>query len=146
LFYFQEFDTGYYPNGGLVRDRAGTIFGTTQGAAGGSSQSGAFKLDTKGKLTYMSPLLGVPYAGLIRDSAGSLYGTTAYYPFGSVFKLDVYGNLTTLYSFTGGADGAYPVASVVMDSAGNLYGTTAYGGTVNAACPAGCGVVFKITP
>ena len=29
-----------------------------------------------------------------------------------------------IYSFTGGADGAYPVSDLTLDSAGNLYGTT----------------------
>jgi uncharacterized repeat protein (TIGR03803 family) len=44
-----------------------------------------------------------------------------------------------LYSFTGGADGGYPLWVVLArDSAGNLYGTTQAGGTANE------GVVFKI--
>ena len=34
------------------------------------------------------------------------------------------GNETVLYSFTGGADGGYPLAGVIRDSKGNLYGTT----------------------
>jgi uncharacterized repeat protein (TIGR03803 family) len=45
---------------------------------------------------------------------------------------------TILYSFTGGADGAYPVAGLIRDAAGNLYGTTGGGGT------AGYGAVFKL--
>jgi uncharacterized repeat protein (TIGR03803 family) len=49
------------------------------------------------------------------------------------------GNETVLYSFTGGADGAYPLWVVLArDSAGNLYGTTADGGTSDA------GVVLKV--
>ena len=44
-----------------------------------------------------------------------------------------------LYSFTGGADGGYPLwVQLARDSASNLYGTTAGGGT------AGVGVVFKV--
>jgi len=43
-----------------------------------------------------------------------------------------------LYSFTGGADGGYPLAGVVGDSVGNLYGTTPGGGA------AGAGVVYKL--
>jgi len=52
---------------------------------------------------------------------------------------------TVLYSFTGGADGAYPYAGVILDKAGNLYGTTFQGGDLNK-CPTypGCGVAYKL--
>jgi uncharacterized repeat protein (TIGR03803 family) len=158
LFYFQEFVSGYYPNGGLLRDSAGNLYGTTRGFVG-SGQNGAFKLDPEGDLTQFSPLDGIPYAGLNRDGAGNFYGTEleggnqaqscGYYgnaTCGRVFKLDPFGNLTLLYDFKGGSDGDAPYASLVVDAAGNLYGTAAYGGTINNACPSGCGVVFKITP
>src|ERR1700690_4239954 len=46
---------------------------------------------------------------------------------------------TSLYSFTGGNDGANPVAGLAKGSDGNFYGTTYYGGT-NA-----WGTVFKIS-
>jgi len=45
---------------------------------------------------------------------------------------------TTLYTFTGGADGGHPKSTLIKDPAGNLYGTTTDGG------PAGKGTVFKI--
>ena len=48
--------------------------------------------------------------------------------------------LTTLYSFTGGADGRNPYfGDLVLDAKGNLYGTTFAGG-------AGLGVLFEVTP
>ena len=50
--------------------------------------------------------------------------------------------LTTLYSFTSGADGKQPYAGLVRDAAGNLYGTTQYGGIKR--CPLGCGTIFKL--
>src|ERR1700733_2576475 len=52
------------------------------------------------------------YGGLIADSAGNLYGTTfaGESGFGGVFKLDLAGTLTILYSFTGGTDGGSPHA------------------------------------
>jgi len=86
---------------------------------------------------------GDPYAGVIRDSNGNLYGTVGYggtaYA-GGVYKVDSLGNETMLYSFTGGADGNFPVSPLVRDNAGNLYGTTVQGGSV------GAGVVFKVDP
>ena len=57
-------------------------------------------------------------------------------------------HITTLYAFTGNADGAVPYGGVVLDPAGNVYGTTTYGGNGGANCgdPQNCGVVFKINP
>ena len=47
---------------------------------------------------------------------------------------------TTLYTFSGGSDGAGPMAGVIFDKAGNLYGTTNMGGTF------GFGTVFQLSP
>ncbi|MGA8233785.1 MAG: choice-of-anchor tandem repeat GloVer-containing protein [Candidatus Acidiferrales bacterium] len=52
-------------------------------------------------------------------------------------------DIVTLYSFTGGTDGARPVASVVLDWEDNIYGTTLDGGG-STACQGGCGTVFKL--
>jgi hypothetical protein len=57
-------------------------------------------------------------------------------------QADAASTLTTLWNFTGGADGAYPQAGLIFDSTGALYSTTLAGG--NATCD--CGVVFKPTP
>ena len=55
-----------------------------------------------------------PNAGLVQGSDGYFYGTTdeaaARTTAGTVFKISTNGALTTLYSFTGGNDGAYPDA------------------------------------
>ena len=48
-----------------------------------------------------------------------------------VFKLDRSGKETVLYSFKGGADGAYPAMGLLRDEAGNLYGTTHGGGDLS---------------
>ena len=47
--------------------------------------------------------------------------------------------LTTIYSFSGLADGASPAAGLLPDAAGNLYGTTTAGGSAG-----GFGTIFKI--
>jgi len=57
---------------------------------------------------------------------------------GVIFKLDPAGEETTLYHFTGGADGDNPQSGVTLDAAGNIYGTTFYGGSSNG------GVVYKL--
>jgi uncharacterized repeat protein (TIGR03803 family) len=78
------------------------------------------------------------------DAAGNLYGTggTPSDSNGLVFKIDTNQNVTTLYSFTGGADGGNPEdqSNLIFDAAGNLYGTTQSGGAN------GQGTVFELTP
>src|SRR5579863_6600074 len=79
LYRFNGMD-GSNPDGGLVRDSAGNLYGTT--VLGGTSFLGnVFKLDPSGHLTVLYSFRGQPdgaspYAGLIRDSEGNLYGTT----------------------------------------------------------------------
>jgi uncharacterized repeat protein (TIGR03803 family) len=76
---------------------------------------------------------------LVMDSAGNLYGTTTYGPiaddFGTIFELTTGGVFSTLYTFAGGTDGAYPCC-LVINKSGDLYGTTYQGGV-------GYGTVFK---
>ena len=133
---------GYGPAEGVIRDAAGTFYGTTTG--GGTGNSGVvFKVDLSGHETVLYNFTGgtdgdQPYAGVIRDSAGNLYGTTAVggaSGFGAVHKLDKSGHQTVLYSFTGDSDGCSPQAGLIRDTDGNLYGTnpncgSAYAGTV----------------
>jgi uncharacterized repeat protein (TIGR03803 family) len=85
---------------------------------------------------------GSPEAGLVQGSDGNFYGTTSHGGTngdGTVFKISTNGALTSLYSFTGGNDGAYPYAGLVQGSDGNFYGTTSGGGTN------GDGTVFQIS-
>jgi uncharacterized repeat protein (TIGR03803 family) len=82
-----------------------------------------------------------PWAGLIQATDGDLYGTTVLtgaYGLGTVFKVTVGGNLTTLFSFDG-EDGSLPYGGLVQDSNGSFYGTTVVG-------PYSSGTVFKIAP
>jgi uncharacterized repeat protein (TIGR03803 family) len=52
------------------------------------------------------------------------------------------GKIIFIYSFAGGADGAYPESDLILDAAGNLYRTTNGGGT---GCGSqGCGTVFEL--
>ncbi len=94
-------------------------------------------------LDWSTPTNSLPN-GLVLGSDGNFYGTTQRVDYsstgkGSVFKMDLDGNVTTLATFTG-ADGAKPTSSLVQGTDGNFYGTTFQGGTSNV------GTVFKITP
>jgi len=85
---------------------------------------------------------GFPYAG-VNLIVGSLYGTTSEggrYGYGTVYELKHGGSswvLSTLYNFTGGRDGGYPLGRVTAGPGGILYGTTAAGGD-------GYGTVFTL--
>jgi len=153
LYSFTGGADGAHPNGGLIGDSAGNLYGTTSG--GGTAGYGVvYKLDSTGHEAVLYSFKGgadgaFPNAGVIRDSTGNLYGTTssggpggADVGNGVVYKLDTAGHETLLYTFTGGADGANPSAGVIRDSTGNLYGTTQYGGTLPGN--RGYGVVYKL--
>jgi uncharacterized repeat protein (TIGR03803 family) len=91
-----------------------------------------------------------PVAGLTWDSAGNLYGTASQggaKGYGTVFKMTHKSGgwlFTTLYTFTGGTDGAYPWARVIRGPDGTLYGTTSSGG--EGCGSSGCGTVFSLRP
>jgi uncharacterized repeat protein (TIGR03803 family) len=139
---------GANPEGSLVRDAAGNLYGTT--IAGGASGAGTvFKVTARGKETVLYSFTGKtdgakPVAGLTMDSRGYLYGTTTAGGSngnGVVFKLRKNAGKwieQVLYSFGQGTDGAIPVAGVTLGSAGNMYGTTSAGGAY------GYGTIFKL--
>jgi uncharacterized repeat protein (TIGR03803 family) len=160
VYSFKGQPDGYAPQGTLVKDGAGNLYGTTTwGGSVDCTVSGQevgcgtiFKVDKKGNETVLYDFGqqggdGVmPVAGLVRDVAGNLYGTTTEggvgdcggYGCGTVFKLDTTGHETVLHSFAGGSDGGNP-EGVILDAYSNLYGTTAVGGS---SCD--CGTVFKL--
>jgi uncharacterized repeat protein (TIGR03803 family) len=135
---------GAQPLGGLVRDSAGNLFGTT--FYGGSSGLGTvFKIDTAGNKTTLHDFTGSEGAypqGDLLLHGGTLYGVSyqgGTSLVGTVYKMDKSGHPTVLHNFTG-ADGAYPLAGVIWGSDGNLYGTTGGGGASNN------GTVFRLVP
>jgi hypothetical protein len=79
---------GGIPNGGLIFDSGGNMYGTTQ--YGGPNFAGnVFELTPSGNGAWTETIIynfcslsncldgGVPLAGLISDTSGNLYGTTA---------------------------------------------------------------------
>jgi uncharacterized repeat protein (TIGR03803 family) len=98
---------GALPEGNLIIDSAGTLYGTT--TSGGISGSGTiFKIDPAGTETILhsfGPSLTdalVPTPGLVMDGAGNLYGTTSQggaNVSGTVFKINPAAVATILYSF-----------------------------------------------
>ncbi|MGB8010020.1 MAG: choice-of-anchor tandem repeat GloVer-containing protein [Terriglobales bacterium] len=146
---------GSYPDVGLTQDAAGNLYGTTESGGAHIHYGTVFKLDAVGNETVLHSFSGHPVfgplypSGLVLDAKGNLYGTTNFggtFHQGSVFKVTKSGQARTLYSFTGGREGAPPGGGLVLDPAGNLYGTTEDGGYPHHCHTYGCGVVFKLTP
>lgn len=157
LYAFQGGSDGAGPFGGVIRDNAGNLYGTTF-TGGGTGCNGfgcgtVFKLAPNGTESVLYAFQGgsdgeAPTTGVVEDSAGNFYGTTIAGGTGvegTVFKVAPNGTETVLYSFLESGGGYAPQAGVILDGAGNLYGTTFDGG--DAHCHGGgCGVVFKLTP
>jgi uncharacterized repeat protein (TIGR03803 family) len=153
---------GIEPNG-LIHASDGNFYGTT--FYGGTLNSGTvFRMDSTGNVTTLYSFSGGsdgygPEGALIQGGDGYFYGTTEnggdlsceVWPIpgcGTIFRVDSNGNLTTMYSFTGGPDGANPVEALIQGSDGFLYGTALFGGdpTCTVSTYTGCGSVFKIDP
>ena len=82
-----------------------------------------------------------PYSSLLQVADSSFYGTTTTggeYGYGTIFRIGTEGRFTTVYSFSGGADGGAPAAGLISARDGNFYGTTVFGG-LN-----GQGTVFRL--
>jgi uncharacterized repeat protein (TIGR03803 family) len=117
---------GAFPMAGLIMDKLGNLYGTTNGGGNpnclGTSTAGFY------------PGCGVAYKLTPPAASGGSW------------------NLTTLWAFAGPPfDGANPQGGLVVDPSGTLYGTTQLG-TGSAANPCagdsvtpGCGTVFELT-
>ncbi|HEX4078576.1 MAG TPA: choice-of-anchor tandem repeat GloVer-containing protein [Rhizomicrobium sp.] len=158
LYSFAGGNDGGFPQGGLVADAKGRMFGVT--TSDGADHSGViFEVDKRAGAWVETPLYaftggadgGDPQAGLMIDSAGNLYGTTymggsAQAPngYGTVFELSPgkkkTWNFKVLWTFSDGDDGALPSGRLAIDASGNVYGTTTEGGTGVV------GTVFELSP
>ena len=152
LYRFGDRPDGEFPLAGLTLFN-GLLYGTT--SSGGGSQA-------KGLLFNTSPTtggegvlhvfqddghFGNEPGGKLIAVGGTLYGTTILGGgdggrLGTIYKFDPTTQaFTTLYSFSGTANGAQPMAGLVSDGT-LLYGTTSSGGVAKA----NAGTVFKIDP
>jgi len=160
---FKSGNDGASPNGGLVLDNKGAIYGTTYAGGNQDCKYGifvgcgtAFELkpptDKSGVWTEKQLHVfqnksdgGEPDCGIIFDSAGSLYGTAGggnVSGGGIVFRLTKGSNgrwqESVLHWFSNNGPGA-SLAGLLFDSAGNLYGTTIDGAHSS-------GTVFRLKP
>jgi uncharacterized repeat protein (TIGR03803 family) len=156
---------GAHPNGSLVADASGNLYGTTQ--AGGAGNAGTiFKL-TKPVLSggnwgfaVLHEFSGAadgaqPMAGLTFGTDGALYGTAQFggggtcstnagvVGCGTVFRITTIGSFRLLHAFANVfVSGRFPSTNVVVDPAGNIVGTTSAGFSEED----GGGNLFAIAP
>jgi len=148
--------TPYYP---LIQASDGNFYGVAY--SGGTSNAGViFKITSNGTYTVLYNLNGTtdgtgPAYSLVQATDGKLYGVTAYAPngyhiTGTIFSITTSGTFTTLYTFTNGTDGGYPLTPMLQHTNGLLYGTTDVGGGGNCSTniwnvqQGGCGEVFSL--
>ena len=161
---FQDTD-GKQPQGQLIFDAQGNLYGTAYSGGLDATSGSVFELSPSGGgwtfavlhlFDFSAGEGAAPVAGVTMGSDGNLYGTTlggGSGDNGTIYRLvNAGGSWTyqTLHSFLtvdGGAPfGAAPFGGVTFDSQGNMYGTTITGGQGQTYCTGGCGVVWKLTP
>ncbi|HEV2474774.1 MAG TPA: choice-of-anchor tandem repeat GloVer-containing protein, partial [Chthonomonadales bacterium] len=132
LYPFNSNTDGYSAQAGLLQASNGLFYGATGYYLRGSGAFFVFR--DWGDLLFPRPWRGAAFncsTALIQGADGRLYGTDTdggKYGFGDVFALDpVADTFTSVYDFTNGSDGAFPVNGVVQGSDGRLYGATIEG-------------------
>jgi len=142
---------GANPDGDLLFDHAGNIYGTAS-CFSGTCRGTVYELTPTGSgwtESILYAFLGgndgyYPAGGVAFDNAGTLYGVTnsgGMGFLGTVFSLtpsDDGWSETVLHNFQSQNGGAFPSAGLIFDLSGNLYGTTASG-------PQGGGTVFEMS-
>jgi uncharacterized repeat protein (TIGR03803 family) len=156
LHHFTGGEGGFQPEGGVLRDSQGNLYGVTGlGGLPCPSPDGCgtvFRLEPDGTFTTLhrfgaDGLEGLrPQSRLVSDAAGNLYGVTSSGVFGlgvgggTVFRIDSAGVFTTLHDFSTNSVAADPRGPLMRDDAGNLYGVTRVGGDENG------GTIFRLDP
>jgi uncharacterized repeat protein (TIGR03803 family) len=167
LYNFSSRADGFYPDGELVFDGAGNLYGTT--AMGGGNLNcindgcgTVFKLTPNNHGTWTKSTLytfqggmsdgNFPDTGVVMDQAGHLYGTTlnggvrhcgngGNGDCGVIFELAPSGSgwtETVLHRLNGDADGSGP-GQLTFDSSWNLWGPAGIGQSTY-------GTIFELTP
>jgi uncharacterized repeat protein (TIGR03803 family) len=136
---------GDFPNGSLVEDASGNLFGTSN--TGGAHHGGTLFEWNKatGAITVLAAFSGIygsrPSGGLVEDANGNLFGTTGTggaHGNGTIFEWLASSHTLKILASLTSATGKW-AAELHLDGNGNLFGTTSQGGA------AGNGTIFEWT-
>jgi uncharacterized repeat protein (TIGR03803 family) len=144
------------PTGILAQGGDGALYGTSRAGGANAFWGTVFKFTPAGRLNVLYSFCSQancadgsePEGGLTLRPDGHFIGTTSSggagtgggNGSGTIFDVTQTGNLTVLYRFTGGKDGANPSAPPILGPDGSYYGTTPAGGGASR-----CGTIYKIT-
>ena len=148
---------GNGPNGDLLFDSEGNLYGTTAAGGNGNCDSGCgtvFKITPEGQGSILYAFQGggvgtdddgaFPAAGLTPDGQGNFYGSTygggklAPCPggCGTIFKITPDGQKSLIYNFEGGQKGGHPSDRLLLAPDSYLYAVCPRGG--DSFKPFGC--------
>jgi len=157
LYSFAGGSDGAIPQGGLLQDNVGNLYGTLQGETSYAA-GGVFEL-TPTSTIWSRSVLYSQYAGpgLVSDSLGNFFGDMGLgnSQLGAIGELSpsssgwIYTQLYSICDEYNCPDGFDPLAPPIWDSKGNLWGTMFQGGIGRPACTndsEGCGVIYAMTP
>ncbi|HEY1685738.1 MAG TPA: choice-of-anchor tandem repeat GloVer-containing protein [Tepidisphaeraceae bacterium] len=142
---------GLLPNGNLMIDAAGNIYGTAQ--VGGYNNLGTvFEISPGTGAANVLASFNLtdgerPSGGVVADAQGDLFGATnegGPNRDGVVFEVPAGSHTPITLAAFNGANGKDSTSGLVMDSHGNLYGATPEGGDLTLNGGNGDGVVFEV--
>jgi uncharacterized repeat protein (TIGR03803 family) len=151
---------GSAPNGGLVIDGAGNLFGTASGNTGSPNAGSVFQLapppagQTIWNFTELHAFTGgadggFPQGAMVEDALGNLYGATfggAGLGDGTVFELSPSVGSPTGYTYQvifafDGSAGTNPFGDLAIDNSGDLLGSLLNSTDINSS-----GGLFMLSP
>lgn len=141
---------GCEPESGLTRgpETAETFYGVAR--FGGNSGVGtAYRITPAGDFEVVHHFAfpgDTPRApvGRLLLVGENFYGTSSGPGSGRLFRLTSEGEVTVIYTFTGGEDGGFPHTGLTEGPDGSLYGTTLFGGEDGLSTSDG--VIYRVTP
>jgi len=131
---FTGYPDGANPEGSLIMDANGNLYGTTQNGGTGGGYGTVFELSTSPSGWTETVLLsfgigganpcGAPFYGVIMDSKGNLYGATSGtgWCYGIVFELSLSSGTWTENTIASGFYGELGSPALVMDAERDIFG------------------------